>query len=69
MIEIKKTEDCDAVMTIKEGTPCKTILLGIEMLIETLLEILPTMTVDDILDDVKRIYLRDNVSNRKEVEK
>lgn len=71
MIEIKQTKDRDAVMTVKKGTKHTTMILGIEMLIECLLDERKDMTIDDILDDVRRIYERDNqnVSNRKEVVK
>lgn len=46
---------------IAKGTPHVTYLLGIEMLVESLLEQTKGIfTIDDVLADVKRIYLRDN---------
>ena len=44
---------------IAQGTPHATILLGIEMLIEALLEEVPEQSIDDLLADIKSIYIRD----------
>ena len=60
MITIKELNNNTAELNIEKGTPHFTYLLGIEMLIETILEEVPTMTIDDILCDLKRIYERDN---------
>ena len=60
MITITKTDKNDAELRIKAGTPRTTILLGIEMLIEALLNEVPTQNIDDLLADIKRIYIRDN---------
>ena len=62
MITIKKIDDNNAELKIDEGTPHTTILLGIEMLIETLIQETSAkgITIDDILEDLKRIYERDN---------
>lgn len=48
-------------MTIAKGTPHITYLLGIEMLVESLLQQTgANLDIDTVLEDVKRIYLRDN---------
>lgn len=60
MITIKKTKNNDAELIIELGTPHTTMLLGIEMLIEALLEEVPEQNIDDLLADIKRIYIRDN---------
>lgn len=60
MITIKTIDKNNAELHINENTPHITMLLGIEMLIEVLLEEVPTMTIDDVLHDLKRIYIRDN---------
>lgn len=52
-----------AEINIAKGTPRTTILLGIEMLIEVLLNEVPTQNIDDLLADIKRIYIRDNGGN------
>lgn len=61
MITIKTIDDNIAELHIEKGTPHVTYLLGIEMLIESLLKQVPTMTIDDVLCDLKRIYKRDNL--------
>ena len=58
MITIK-TVDNDAELSIEKGTPYTTMLLGIEMLIETLLSYTEE-NIDNLLSDLKRIYVRDN---------
>lgn len=58
MITIK-TVDNDAELSIEKGTPYTTMLLGIEMLIETLLSFTDE-NIDNLLSDLKRIYVRDN---------
>lgn len=68
MITIKRTDKNDAELIIKEGTPHTTILLGIEMLIEALLEEVPTESIDDLLGELRRIYLRDNGNDFKQNE-
>lgn len=65
MITIKtikgKNEYGSAELHIEKGTPHVTFLLGIEMLIEALInESSADLNIDRILEDVKRIYLRDN---------
>ena len=61
VITIKTIDDNNAEINIPKGTKHTTILLGIEMLIEVLLEQSSgNLTIDDLLDDIKRIYLRDN---------
>lgn len=62
MITIKTIDDNNAELKIDEGTPHTTILLGIEMLIETLIQETSAkdITIDKVLEDLKRIYERDN---------
>lgn len=61
MITIKTIDSNNAEIKIKKGTPNMTMLLGIEMLIETLLKNSSAdLTIDILLNDLKRIYLRDN---------
>lgn len=61
MITIKTVDNDNAELVVAKGTPHKTMLLGIEMLIETLIEdSSANLNVDDVLSDLKRIYLRDN---------
>lgn len=61
MIIIKPIDDNTAELHIEKGTPHFVYLLGIEMLIESILQQVPTMTIDDVLTDLKRIYERDNL--------
>ena len=63
MIIIKTENENRASLDIKKGTPYTTMLLGIEMLIESLLKCVPSQSIDDLLFDLKRIYIRDNVEN------
>lgn len=61
MITIKTLENESAELKIKKGTPHTTMLLGIEMLIEALMnESSLKLSIDDLLSDIKRIYERDN---------
>lgn len=61
MITIKMIDDNNAEINIPKGTKHTTILLGIEMLIEAVMEqSIINLTIDDLLDDLKWIYLRDN---------
>lgn len=60
MITIKELDNNTAKLHIEKGTPHFAYLLGIEMLIESILQQVPTMTIDDVLTDLKRIYERDN---------
>lgn len=65
MITIKsvkgENEYVSAEMHIAKGTPHITYLLGIEMLVEALLQqTSANLDIDKVLEDVKRIYLRDN---------
>ena len=53
-----------AEITIAKGTPYTTMLLGAEMLIECLVkDHTPNNDIDWVLDDIKRIYERDNKKN------
>ena len=60
MIEIKTIDKNNAELHIAKGTSHTTMLLGIEMLIEALLKEVPSDSIDDLLADLKRIYIRDN---------
>ena len=62
MITIREIDDNKAELIVDKGTQHSTMLLGIEMLIEALLKEskLEGITIDDILEDLKRIYERDN---------
>lgn len=60
MITIKTIDENNAEMHMDKGTSYITVLLGIEMLIESLLNE-TNGNIDDLLSDLKRIYIRDNV--------
>ena len=61
MITIKTTSKDNAELVIKKGTPFITMLLGIEMLVEALMKDSNiNLGIDNILDDIKRIYITDN---------
>jgi hypothetical protein len=61
MITIKTVDKNNAELIIAPKTPHTTMLLGIEMLIEALIEnSSANLNIDDVLSDLKRIYLRDN---------
>lgn len=67
MITIKTIDKNNAELNIAKGTPHTTMLLGIEMLIETLInDSSANLNIDDLLADLKQIYERDN---NKEVQK
>ena len=59
MITIKTIDSNNAELNIKEGTPYTTILLGVELMIEQLVQT-TELDIDQILGDLKRIYERDN---------
>ena len=65
MITIKEIDENNAELKIDEKTRYTTILLGIEMLIEILLEHRKEFNIDTLLDDLKRIYIRDNGGEKK----
>jgi len=60
MIIIKQLENDQAELTIEKGTDSITIFLGIQMLIEALIEQRTDLTIDLLLNDLKTIYLRDS---------
>lgn len=68
MITIKTINKNNAELNIKKGTPHTTMLLGLEMLIEAIQEE-TKMEIDDILADIKRIYIRDNGGNNENIDK
>ena len=66
MITIKTIDENNAEIKIKKGTPYTTMLLGTEMLIEAILEEKKNeLTIDILLEDLKRIYERDNGNDKK----
>jgi hypothetical protein len=65
MITIKELDNNTAKLHIEKGTPHFVYLLGLEMIIEAILKEVPTMSIDDVLYDLKRIYERDNLLNKK----
>ena len=56
---IKEDKYGRAEIKIEKGTPHTTMLLGCEMLIEALMKEETFKTIDDLLIDLKRIYVRD----------
>lgn len=61
MITIKTIDKNNAELNVAKGTPHTTMLLGIEMLIETLInDSSANLNIDDLLADLKHIYERDN---------
>lgn len=60
MITIKTVDNNKAELTIEKGTPNTTILLGVEMLVEHIVNSNDLMDIDFVLNELKRIYLRDN---------
>lgn len=61
MITIKNENDNDVSLNIEKATPYITMLLGIEMLIEVLInESNGNLDIDYVLEKLKRIYIRDN---------
>ena len=67
MITIRTLNKDNAELIIKKGTPFITMLLGIEMLVEALLkDSSVNLSIDNLLEDIKRIYIRDNVEDNNE---
>lgn len=66
MITIKTVDKNNAELIVAKGTPHTTMLLGIEMLIETLIkDSSGNLNIDDVLADLKYSYERDNKENQK----
>ena len=62
MKQIIITEEDDGKISLraKKGIKWSTFITGIEMILEVLKEnAINEISIDDILDDIKRIYLRD----------
>lgn len=60
-ITINELENGETSLNVDEGVKWSTFITGIEMLIEGLTEnALENTTIEDILDDIRRIYERDN---------
>ncbi len=67
MITIKTIDKNNAELKVAKGTPHTTMLLGIEMLIEVLIkDSSANLTIERLLEDLNRIYLRDNGGNENE---
>ena len=65
MITIKQIDEDNVELNIDKGTSHKVFLLGIEMLIEALMQDTNfNLTIDDFLEDIRRIYIRDNGDNK-----
>lgn len=60
MITIKTVDNNKAELIIQKGTPNTTILLGVEMLVEYITNSNDLKDIDFVLNELKRIYLRDN---------
>lgn len=61
MITIKTIDKYNAELNVAKGTLHTTMLLGIEMLIETLIkDSSGNLNIDDVLADLKYSYERDN---------
>lgn len=60
MITIKTIDNDKAELRIDKGTPNTTILLGVEMLVEYIVNSNDLMDINFVLNELKRIYLRDN---------
>lgn len=61
-IETDKTNKYGrAILKIEQGTSYTTLVLGAEMLIEALIKE-TNQDIDFVLEDIKRIYYRDNES-------
>ncbi len=61
MIEIKEEQDGKVSIRANKGTKWNSFIVGIELMIETLLDNSKAhTTIDDILADVKKIYERDH---------
>lgn len=58
VITIEEKEN-EVYLKVSKGLKWATFITGIEMLIELLQEHIKTMSIDDILEDIKRIYERD----------
>lgn len=62
-IKIIQNDDGSVLLKAKKGVNLSTLIVGIEMLIETIMvDDSFQGNIDDILDDVKRIYVRDNIN-------
>ena len=58
MIKIHTVEENKVEMKIEPHTPHQELILGLEMLIEAIVNE-TKLSIDDVLEDVKRIYERD----------
>ena len=66
MITINTEDNGEIRLIVSKGTPYRNFIVGIEMLIEELKEH-TGMNIDDVLDDVKRIYERDKEDRKKDM--
>lgn len=62
-IRIIQNDNVEVLLKAEKGVNWSTFIVGIEMLIETIMNDDAFFgNIDDILDDVKRIYVRDNIN-------
>ena len=62
-IKIIQNDNGEVLLKAEKGVNWSTLIVGIEMLIETIMDDDAFFgNIDDILDDVKRIYVRDNTN-------
>lgn len=62
-IKIIQNDDGGVILKAPKGVSFSTFIVGIEMLIETLMDDDSFHgDIDDILDDIRRIYVRDNTN-------
>lgn len=59
VITIEEKENGEVYLKVSKSIKWATFITAIEMLIEFLQEHIKTMSIDDILRDIKRIYERD----------
>ena len=68
MIKIKTVDDNKygtVKVNISKDTPYTTLLLGAEVLVEQLIKYAPNNDIDWVLDDIKRVYMRDKDGKEK----
>lgn len=68
MITIKTVNDSKygaVEVSISKNTPYTTLLLGAEILVEQLIRYAPNNDIDWVLDDIKRVYMRDKDGKEK----
>lgn len=64
-IVIEENENGEIYLKASKGIKWSTFITGIEMLIEVINREVP-IDIDDILEDIKRIYLRDKRDKKRQ---